>query len=125
MREQIIPSFDGKKLYVKTETSNANKAIVVIVHGLCEHQGRYDYFAQKLLEIPGVVAERHRGLFVGAILEDGISSVEVKRACVRNKFLVTAIGTSIIRMVPPLTITKENVDEACVRLAKAIAEVKG
>ena len=42
-----------------------------------------------------------------------------------NKFLVTAIGTSIIRMVPPLTITKENVDEACVRLAKAIAEVKG
>lgn len=84
-----------------------------------------DYFAQKLLEIPGVVAERHRGLFVGAILEDGISSVEVKRACVRNKFLVTAIGTSIIRMVPPLTITKENVDEACVRLAKAIAEVKG
>lgn len=48
MNERIIPSFDGVKLYVKTETRESSKAIVVIVHGLCEHQGRYDYFAEKL-----------------------------------------------------------------------------
>lgn len=48
MQEQMISSFDGTQLYVKTETAPDNKAIVVIVHGLCEHQGRYDYFAEKL-----------------------------------------------------------------------------
>ena len=48
MREKMISSFDGTQLYVKTETAADNKAIVVIVHGLCEHQGRYDYFAEKL-----------------------------------------------------------------------------
>ena len=48
MSERIISSFDGVQLYVKTETAADNKAIVVIVHGLCEHQGRYDYFAEKL-----------------------------------------------------------------------------
>jgi len=62
MREQIIPSFDGKKLYVKTETADTNKAIVVIVHGLCEHQGRYDYFAQKLHDAGyGTYRFDHRG----------------------------------------------------------------
>lgn len=84
-----------------------------------------DYFAKKLLEVPGIVAERHRGLFVGAVLEDGVNAVEVKRACIRNHFLVTAIGTNIIRMVPPLIITEADCDVACERLGKAIAEVKG
>ncbi|MGM9565981.1 aspartate aminotransferase family protein [Evtepia sp.] len=84
-----------------------------------------DYFAEALLKVPGVVAVRHRGLFVGAVLEDGVNSVEVKRACIRNHFLVTAIGTNIIRMVPPLIIREVDCDLACERLAKAIAEVKG
>ena len=48
MCEKMITSFDGTQLYMKTETTADNKAIVVIVHGLCEHQGRYDYFAEKL-----------------------------------------------------------------------------
>ena len=48
MCERIISSFDGTELYVKTEVAEGCKAIVVIVHGLCEHQGRYDYFAEKL-----------------------------------------------------------------------------
>ncbi len=48
MTETMITSFDGTSLYMKKETAPDNKAIVVIVHGLCEHQGRYDYFAEKL-----------------------------------------------------------------------------
>ena len=84
-----------------------------------------DYFAEQLLKVPGIVAVRHRGLFVGAVLEDGVEAVEVKRHCIKNHFLVTAIGSSIIRMVPPLTIREVDCDEACVRLGKAIAEVKG
>lgn len=83
-----------------------------------------DYFAEQLLKVPGVVAVRHRGLFVGAVLEDGIDAVQVKRNCVKNHFLVTAIGSSIIRMVPPLTIREVDCDVACERLAKSIAEAK-
>lgn len=50
MGESMITSFDGMKLYLKKETAADNKAVIVIVHGLCEHQGRYDYFAEKLHE---------------------------------------------------------------------------
>ena len=73
--------------------------------------------------MPHVTAVRHRGLFVGVVLEDGINSVEVKRHCIKNHFLVTAIGTNIIRMVPPLTIRAVDCDEAVARLSKSINEV--
>ena len=82
-----------------------------------------DYFAAELAKMPHVVTVRHRGLFVGVVLEDGINAVEVKRHCIKNHFLVTAIGSNIIRMVPPLTIREVDCDEAVVRLSKSINEV--
>ena len=62
MGENMITSFDGTKLYLKKETAADNKAVIVIVHGLCEHQGRYDYFAEKLHEVGiGTYRFDHRG----------------------------------------------------------------
>ena len=42
---EMISSFDGTQLYFNRETVEHTKAAAVIVHGLCEHQGLYDYFA--------------------------------------------------------------------------------
>ena len=82
-----------------------------------------DYFAAELAKMPHVVEVRHRGLFVGVQLEEGINAVEVKRHCIKNHLLVTAIGSSIIRMVPPLIIREVDCD-ACVEiLSKSINEV--
>ena len=41
---EMIPSYDNTKLYLNKETDMDCRAVAVIVHGLCEHQGRYDYF---------------------------------------------------------------------------------
>lgn len=62
MSEMMMESFDGRKLFFKKETARDNRAVVVIVHGLCEHQGRYDYFADKL-HAAGIGTYRfdHRG----------------------------------------------------------------
>ena len=46
--EYFIKSFDGTELYLKKDTVEGAKAIVLIVHGLCEHQGRYDYVTEAL-----------------------------------------------------------------------------
>lgn len=46
--EMTIQSFDGTKLFFKKDEPADPKAVVVIVHGLCEHLGRYDYLAKKL-----------------------------------------------------------------------------
>lgn len=82
-----------------------------------------DYFAAELAKMPHVVEVRHRGLFVGVQLEEGINAVEVKRHCIKNHFLVTAIGSNIIRMVPPLIVRAIDCDKAVELLSKSINEV--
>ncbi len=59
---EMISSYDGTKLYLNKEVGNGCKAVAVIVHGLCEHQGRYDYFAG-LFHNAGIGTYRfdHRG----------------------------------------------------------------
>jgi alpha-beta hydrolase superfamily lysophospholipase len=47
--EQNFKTFDGETLFLVRETVSKPRGAVVIVHGLCEHQGRYDYVAQRLL----------------------------------------------------------------------------
>lgn len=82
-----------------------------------------DYFMAALAKMDNVKLVRGKGLFVGVVLNDGISAVEVKRACIKDHLLVTAIGASIIRMVPPLTVSKAECDECVRRLNRAIANV--
>lgn len=62
MSESMLPSFDGTKLYVRRDIPDMPKAIVVLVHGLCEHQGRYDYLVEALTDVGiGVYRFDHRG----------------------------------------------------------------
>lgn len=59
---EMISSFDGMKLYLNKEIPENPKAALVIVHGLCEHQGRYDYLAETFHKA-GIATYRfdHRG----------------------------------------------------------------
>jgi len=62
MEEKMIPSFDGTRLYMKKETAPSDRAVCVIVHGLCEHQGRYDYLADRFHQAGiGTYRFDHRG----------------------------------------------------------------
>lgn len=58
----MISSFDNTQLYLNKEVAQDCKAVAVIAHGLCEHQGRYDYFAE-LFHKAGIGTYRfdHRG----------------------------------------------------------------
>lgn len=47
-QESFFAAFDGTKLFMHKNLSSNPKAIVIIVHGLCEHLGRYNYVAEKL-----------------------------------------------------------------------------
>ena len=59
-----------------------------------------DYFAAKLEKLPHVK--------------------EVKHGCLDRKLLITAIGTHVIRMIPPLIVTEEQCDEACAIIEEAV-----
>lgn len=60
--ERFFKSFDGTELYMKSNVPEDPKAVVLIVHGLCEHQGRYDYVTDVLNDADySVYRFDHRG----------------------------------------------------------------
>lgn len=70
-----------------------------------------NYFMEKLKTLPDVKEVRGEGLLVGVEFATK-NAVDIKHGCIDRKLLVTAIGTSIIRMVPPLIASKADCDKA-------------
>jgi acetylornithine/N-succinyldiaminopimelate aminotransferase len=66
---------------------------------------------EKLRKLPHVTEVRGEGLLVGVVF-DIPKAVDIKHGCLDRKLLVTAIGSNIVRMVPPLIATKEDCDKA-------------
>ena len=79
-----------------------------------------DYFSEKLKTLPYVKDVRHQGLLVGVEFDETVNSIDVKHECLHRKLLLTAIGEKVIRMVPPLIITKEDCDKAYEIIKKSV-----
>lgn len=82
-----------------------------------------DYFCEKLAALPHVKEVRHQGLFIGVEFDENIKGVEVKHGCLDRKLLITAIGEHIIRMVPPLILTREDCDKAYLIIEDTVKEL--
>ena len=78
------------------------------------------YFMEELKKLPYVKEVRGQGLLVGVEFDDTVNAVDIKHGCFDRKLLVTAIGSSIIRMVPPLILTKEDCDKAFAILKETV-----
>lgn len=81
------------------------------------------YFMEQLATLPHIKEVRGQGLLVGVEFKDGINGVDVKHKCFDKKLLITAIGSDVIRMVPPLILTKEDVDKAVAIIKESIEEI--
>ncbi|MBM6685084.1 acetylornithine/succinylornithine family transaminase [Faecalicatena contorta] len=80
-----------------------------------------DYLMEQLATLPHVKEVRGRGLLVGVEYDIPIA-MEVKWGTFRRHALITAIGDSINRMIPPLIATKEDVDLLVERMRGAVME---
>ena len=81
-----------------------------------------DYFMKKLSALPHIKEVRGQGLLVGVEFDDKVNAVDVKHGCFDRKLLITAIGTNIIRMVPPLIINEGDCDRAFDIIKEAVCE---
>lgn len=78
------------------------------------------YLEEKLLKLEEVKNVRRMGLMVGIELKDGNAhNLAVK--CVKNGLLIIT-AKDLLRMLPPLVITKEEIDEAVQILEKTLKE---
>ncbi len=81
---------------------------------LVEHAAKAgSYFMEKLLELSqrsSAIAEiRGKGLMIGIQLSEGIAK-EVKDECFDKGYLIGNIGSSILRILPPLIVTEPDID---------------
>ena len=80
-----------------------------------------EYMKEKLAELPHVKEARGRGLLVGCEYDIPIA-VEVKHGCLDRMALITAIGDSVNRMIPPLIVTKKQIDELMLIMRASIED---
>lgn len=80
-----------------------------------------EYMKKKLSGLPHVKEARGRGLLVGCEYDLPIAA-DVKWGCMKRHALITAIGTDVNRMVPPLIATKADVDQLVSIMRESIQE---
>jgi acetylornithine/N-succinyldiaminopimelate aminotransferase len=77
------------------------------------------YFKEKLEKIKGVKSVRQQGLMIGIEVEGNAGDIAKK--CTENGLLVI-IAKTLLRMLPPLNIKYEEIDEALAILKKVMEE---
>lgn len=99
---------------------------VIAAEGLVEHAAVMgDYLAESIsgLGIASVHEVRGRGLMLGVGLTDDLAP-RVAAAALDAGLMVNAVGSRTLRLVPPLVITRSDIDEALRRLSTAFAAVE-
>jgi predicted acetylornithine/succinylornithine family transaminase len=71
----------------------------------------------RIAELPGVVAVRGEGLMIGFDVA-GDAPALVRRALLDERLVCNATGPSTVRLLPPLTVSDEEIDEALTRLER-------
>ena len=82
------------------------------------------YLEEKLDKLvdkyPVVAARRGKGFMQGLVIA-GTTVGSIVTKALENGLLVISAGSDVLRLVPPLVITKENIDEMVEKLEKSLA----
>jgi len=100
---EIVKMLDGKFLDVVTEKGN--------------------YIVEKLLKTDGVTGVTGKGLMLGIEVEDGLVSGDIVKAAIKSG-LILLTAKHKVRMLPPLSITYDEINTGLDIFAKVLAEEK-
>ncbi|MBR3815933.1 MAG: aspartate aminotransferase family protein [Clostridia bacterium] len=88
---------------------------------LNEVKAKGKYITKKLLKMPGVVGVDGMGLMLGVRLSDGIVATDIVKKTISYGALTLTAKTKL-RLLPPLTISYEEIDEGLEAIRKALEE---
>jgi acetylornithine/N-succinyldiaminopimelate aminotransferase len=85
---------------------------------VARRQGRR--IADGLRSVPGVVDVRGRGLMLGVELAEGIDAKAIYSDLLGLGLIVNAVTPSTLRLVPPITVTDDEIDEAIAMITASL-----
>ena len=121
----LVPGDHGSTFGGNALAAAVGRACVetLVAEGIGEHVIETgDYLAAKLAELPHVVEVRGHGLMRGAQLDVPVATPAVDAGLAAG-LVLNHIGDSILRFLPPLVVTKEQIDTMCEKLAAIIEEL--
>jgi len=130
-RREVAESFNlgshGSTFGGNAVACAAGVAVVnTLLHGVLENcRTRGEYFTGKLLALKEkysfIKEVRGRGLILGAELDrEGAAIVD---ACLREGLLINCTAGKVLRFLPPLIVTKAEIDEGVATLEKVLRTV--
>ena len=104
----------------------AHATLATLTHGHFDEdvQELGEYFSAGLGEIDGITEVRGLGLMIGADLEEGIDANLVVAKGLEDGFLLNATGPQTLRFLPPLIVTRKEIDQLLKALPGMIAAVR-
>jgi len=73
---------------------------------------------EQLRELPGMADVRGRGLMVA--FETADARALVRRALLEQRLVLNATGPTTVRLLPPLIVTAEEIDDALARIGRLL-----
>ncbi len=82
------------------------------------------YFEEKLEELMKkydcITARRGKGLMQGLVIGNGVKVGDITKEALKHGLIVISAGSDVLRMVPPLIIEKQHIDELVQKLSETI-----
>ena len=82
------------------------------------------YFEEKLDELMQkydcITARRGKGLMQGLVIGNGVKVGDITKEALNHGLIVISAGSDVLRMVPPLIIEKQHIDEFIQKLSETI-----
>ena len=82
------------------------------------------YFEEKLEELMKkydcITARRGKGLMQGLVIGNGVKVGDITKEALNHGLIVISAGSDVLRMVPPLIIEKQHIDEFVHKLSETI-----
>ncbi|MEM0576741.1 aspartate aminotransferase family protein [Flavobacterium polysaccharolyticum] len=83
-----------------------------------------EYFMKAIQQVPEIIKVKGKGLMLGVEFDFDVSALRKKMIVEKHIFTGSANNKNLLRILPPLTITKAAIDTFIVALKESLAELK-
>jgi len=83
----------------------------------------YEYFLEKIKEVPGIKQVKGKGLMLGVEFDFDVAALRKKLIIEKHIFTGSANNKNLLRILPPLTVKKADIDTFIVALKESLEEL--